>query len=110
MPPMTKAQRKTARAIVEASLERGRKGHKETFEGMKFENEDPFSDTHILDEKTHVLVTYDGSGYDWLSYEGEIMFMSPKGSSHRNEIEEGCKKAGLLMEDHNNWSFGIYPN
>ena len=53
-------------------------------------------------------LTYDGAGYDLLSYEGEMEHMG--GSDIRRDIINAAAEMGYMTEDVNNWSMAFYPD
>ena len=52
---------------------------------------------------TTLVLHYDGAGYDYLSYNGDMCDWR-----YRGEIEAIGKECGFDMEDHNGWSMGFY--
>jgi hypothetical protein len=77
-----------------------------------------YNDVHIrvgkqevnryLDCGGTVAITYDGAGYDMLSYEGEMEHMG--GSQIRRDIINAAAEMGYFAEDQNSWSMCFYPD
>ena len=61
---------------------------------------DPLSDTKVIMNHDHILITYDGGGNDMLSL----------GCRHplRSTLDFLVKAHGLYVEDNNNWSASIW--
>jgi hypothetical protein len=80
------------------------------------DDSDTFADTKILtgddvhtylDSTALVAMTYDGAGYDFLSYEGEAVYMGC--NALRDMIAEAAHGHGFYMEDQNNWAAAFWP-
>tara|TARA_R110000787_G_scaffold8919_1_gene30909 strand:+ start:382 stop:735 length:354 start_codon:yes stop_codon:yes gene_type:complete len=66
-----------------------------------------FKDVHIdVDEGGIIRVTYDGDGFDYLSYQRSY----PHGGDVRAQFEEVLDVADLRAEDVNSWSLAAYPD
>lgn len=74
---------------------------------------DSFADTRVLtgDNIAHsadVVLTYDGAGYDFLSYYGEGPMMGL--DKYRDALISLATQNGYMVEDHNSWSMGFYKD
>ena len=66
-----------------------------------------FKDVHIeVDDEGIIRVTYDGDGFDHLSYQRSY----PHGGDVRAQFEEALDVADLWAEDANSWSLAAYPD
>lgn len=55
-----------------------------------------------------VIMTYDGAGYDFLSYQGEMVRMGSE--ELRVKIKNAAAEMGYMAEDYHTWSMGFYPD
>jgi hypothetical protein len=60
------------------------------------------NDVHIEVFESHVLVTFDGAGHDWLSYERR------SSAPLRESLTEALDAHGMYISDVNTWSFNVY--
>ena len=97
------------RRVVEQFIEERRDRYRNIHED---DNHDAFADVTVTEESDHVLVTYDGSGYDYLSIEsivwtpdGNVSGSDETRALLREALPEGCR-----IEDNNSWSFAIFPD
>ena len=66
-----------------------------------------FKDVYIdVDDGGIIRVTYDGDGYDYLSYQRSYRY----DGDVRAQFEEALDAAGLWAEDVNSWSLAAYPD
>jgi hypothetical protein len=76
---------------------------------------DPFSDTRVIINETHVLVAYDGTGYDYLSINSAIChpitgeWFRP-GEKHQEALNDQLRAIDpeLGIENVNSWSLGVW--
>lgn len=61
-----------------------------------------------IDSNAPVAITYDGAGYDMLSYEGEMEYMG--GSKLRQDVMNAAAKMGYLAEDYSSWAMTFWPD
>ena len=59
-----------------------------------------FTDHKLVKDPNVITVTFDGEGYDYLSYESEY-------HGFRNRLEERLEKLGVYIEDVFTWAFHI---
>jgi hypothetical protein len=75
-----------------------------------------FADVRVIEKDNHVLVTYDGAGYDQLSIESYVEVPMPDGSwegrsgSEKTRARLAEALPGCLIEDCNSWSLSIWIN
>ena len=66
--------------------------------------EDIFADVRFEEHPDKLVLTYDGAGYDYLSYESGRV-----GDPLRQEIFQAAEKLGYEPDDINSWSMGFWP-
>jgi hypothetical protein len=62
----------------------------------------------ILETDAPVALTYDGAGYDELSYQGELASLG--GGETRDAIFNAAAELGYMTEDQNTWSMTFWPD
>jgi len=62
----------------------------------------------MVDSNAPVVLTYDGAGFDVLSYQGEMEAMG--GSKLRDDIRNAAAEMGYMTEDIASWAMGFYPD
>jgi len=100
---------------INVFLESIKKDYLKAFEGMKIKIGDPLADVRLITgddlkkydvaESVVALLTYDGAGYDFFSYLGDIPSLYHENEAKLSEIAE---KYGFEVEPQNNWSTAFY--
>ena len=101
---MKTTRKKEAVEIVEKNLDNLREIYRKLEKKTGIELDDPVADVRIIEKDDHVLVTYDGAGYDWFSYNCEY------GMKIRDRLFTALEKEGFHAEDQNKWSLSIWEN
>lgn len=97
---MKSTRKKQIIRTIESTLENLRRINRELKEETGLQMDDPVSDVRLIEKEDHILMTYDGVGYDWFSYNCAY-------KETRNSLFNKLEKAGFLVEDRNNWSLTI---
>lgn len=100
---LTKKQAAAAAKIIRDQIAADRAAEVKLSKEHGLNSYDPYADTRVEEEDGSVTVTYDGAGYDSLTYHNE------GNSPMRDRIREELEAIGLYYEDVNNWSFAVYP-
>ena len=101
--------------VFENFIESKRAIERKMFEEINVSYSDPFADTVITIEKDHVKVTFDGMGYDYLSFQAGVGHPLTgewirTGDRNQDRLIQQLKAidAGLGIENINSWSFGVW--
>ena len=98
---MNKKRKQRAVAIIENQLQKIREENEAMYEKMDLEADDPVRDCSVKEKDDHVLLTYDGAGYEYFSMYCEL-------ETYRQNLISDLEDAGFLVEDRNNWSLTIW--
>ena len=107
---------KTLLKKVEALFNSVRERDRKICEEFELECSDLLADTTAVIKGQAVIVTYDGVGYNQLSYESELPclladlgFQPDEEPELRKKLRKLAEKCGFILEDHNSYQCGLYP-
>lgn len=103
---MSKVAIEKVAQVVNGVLDSIRERERKMGEEIGIEYRDPCADCRVIVEDDHVVLTYDGAGYDYFSYHSEFGGYTADRDALREALDE--LDGDIYFEDRNNWSLSVY--